>query len=482
MFRRLQATKDGYITNKIVDLIRRERANVGSASTIDMFKLSGINTSGSASGAVDLIELSRGLIKFDLDELRALTGSVLDFTNPTFKCEVSMQDVFGGQPTPSNFTLALLPVSRSWDEGIGNDVVLYNDIDSANFITASSVAGVTTTWFVSGANKQGLLGSDDIDVILSGDLGDGLGVQDLAVSQTFALGTENLSMDVTQLVSATLAGQIPDEGFRLSFVQGEEDDDKTRFIKRFAARHASDRTVRPRLIVKFDDTTQDNQLNSFFDLTNTVFLYNYDRDGLSNLASGSAQTPITGADSLVMRLVTDTPAVLPSGGLFNLVVTASQHTVAGVSVTGTYSASFNLLSTDAELSARLAISESIDFTQVWGSLDATVGYLTQSKYTIKKQDRRTSNRTQRNFMMNITNMRPRYNLTDRARLRLFVQPLDDEDVASSKIPFERDSEIFHKSFYSIRDAFSNDVIVRSRQNRTRPACRPMARGCTSISS
>ena len=174
MYRRLNAVKDTYITNKIVrDSFRATDANVGEAATLDLFKLYDEN---SISGEDDPVELTRILIKFDLNPLRALTGSTLDYTSDSFRCDLKLYDVFGGQTVPSNFKVIAAPLSQSFDEGVGRDVFKFQDIDAANFITASTSAGSANIWFVSGANRQGLLGSDDIDIIGSGNLNDGNGV------------------------------------------------------------------------------------------------------------------------------------------------------------------------------------------------------------------------------------------------------------------------------------------------------------------
>ena len=89
-------SKDTYITNKIIgNSSRAEGANVGYASTVDLFKLYGETTLRGVSGICtiagvehtdkseqecsdlsgtwepNLTELSRGLVYFDLDQLKA---------------------------------------------------------------------------------------------------------------------------------------------------------------------------------------------------------------------------------------------------------------------------------------------------------------------------------------------------------------------------------------------------------------------------
>ncbi len=98
MKRKLRATKDTYITNRIIrDSFRATDANVGLAGTLDLFKLadeSSYTDSGPfVSGTNDPIELSRILIKFDLTPLMALTSSVLDLNNSSFSCTLRLFDV-----------------------------------------------------------------------------------------------------------------------------------------------------------------------------------------------------------------------------------------------------------------------------------------------------------------------------------------------------------------------------------------------------
>ena len=68
MYRILSASKDSYITNKIINnKFRAEDANVGQAGTLDLYKL--YNESTIPSGTDDTHENTRGLIKFDYDEI-----------------------------------------------------------------------------------------------------------------------------------------------------------------------------------------------------------------------------------------------------------------------------------------------------------------------------------------------------------------------------------------------------------------------------
>ena len=98
MYRILPPVKDTYITNRIINnQFRATDANVGQAGTIDVFKLYDEST---ITGETNPIEVSRILLKFNLDPLRAITSSILDISDPTFKCTLKLSDVYGGQTTP----------------------------------------------------------------------------------------------------------------------------------------------------------------------------------------------------------------------------------------------------------------------------------------------------------------------------------------------------------------------------------------------
>jgi len=447
MFKLLKATRDGYITNKIVlNRFRAKDANVGKAGTLDLFKLHDESRSGSAANPQ---ELSRLLVKFDLDPLRALTGSVLDYTDSSFNCTLKMRDVVGGQTLPSNFSMMLYPLSKSFDEGIGRDVASFSDVDVANFLTASVTDGVVSLWTTEGADKKGLLGSTNIDVISSGNLG--AGVVDLWLTQSFTAGDEDLSMDVTTLVSATLAGQLPDQGFRLSFSGSQETDSETRFVKRFISRHSHAQPHKvPTIEVKYNDSLQDHHNIFYFDLSGSLFFNSFERGQPANIASGSSLTRITGNDSVHLTL---------NSGSYSFTVSGSQHSVGSNFVTGVYSASFAIPSTDATLLTEIQNAGSATFTEVWGSVDGTVAY-SSSSLVILEADRSAFAYASEALHVTLPNSRAEYNSTEQARIRVHaIDHDDDSTIVFRKLPRVRPSKIFTKMHYRVRDAHDSEIVI-----------------------
>jgi len=377
-----------------------------------------------------------------------------------------MFDVYGGQTCPSNFKLIVYPLSRSFDEGMGRNIVSFSDLDSCNFITASISGNSAIPWTYPGANKIGLLNTtnDDIDIISSGNLNDGNGIVDLWRQQTFSTGEEDLSVDITTIISGVMKGLIPDHGFRISYSGSQETDKVTRFVKRFASTQTSDYSNRPRIEVLYNDTIQDHHRSFFFNLSGSLFLNNYHRGSYSNIVSGAWARKITGNNSLILRLRTGSWS---RGTFFEKIITASQHKVGDNFIAGIYSASFAVSqftsSNSGEIRQKSALENEIKnagsatFTEIWESLDGIVGYLTSS-FVINSVNRTSFSNQSARLIVNITNMQPQYRNTDIVKFRVFAENID-RPVRYKKLPFVTPSEILTSLFYRVRDVDSGDVII-----------------------
>lgn len=464
MYRLLKCTKDTYITNRIVNnSFRATDANVGYAGTLDLFKLW---DESRIAGEDQPFEYSRILIKFDLETLQQLTSSVLDL-NSNFNARIRLSDVVGGQPVPSNFTVSVIPLSRSFDEGVGRDVAIFRDIDYANWLTASVSNGIVT-WVSGGANASGTLGDNNIDIITQGDLLNGAGVVSLVRNQTFSSGEEELNVDVTDIVSATLAGNLPDCGFRISFSQPVEHMSSTLFVKRFASRHVSNQRLAPKLIVQYDNSYQDNHTNFYFDTTGSLLLFNTVRGELTNIVSGTASTELTGQNALTLKLISGAiePAISSS---YTASFPVSQLTFGNNQVEGIYRANFALSSFHPNLFNHVQKAKSASFTTVWGSNDGTVAFKTGSLVAYA-QDSRSFVSSTTKYVIAITNPKSTYSVTEvpRIRVTLFDGSIDS-GLFFSKLPYERVGLIANKLFWRLIDSTTQEVIIpfESTTNSTR---------------
>jgi hypothetical protein len=448
MYRIFQADKDAYITNKIIsNTLRAVDSNTGQAGTIDLFKLYDENT---FSGESAPIELSRGLIHFDISDLRtSLSRGEFDVNSPDFTCSLYLHDVYGGQTTPTNFSITVYPLSKSFDEGGGRDVVRFEDIDVVNFVTAS-VSGTPTTWSMSGAAYGGSLTTSNVDYFTQGDLGDGLGNVNFGVTQSFSSGQEDLSANVTKIVSGVLAGLIPDSGFRISYIDSQETDQKTRFVKRFASRNTTNTAKRPKLIVTYNDVISDQTQIFEFNTSGSIFLNSFTRGVSSNLLSGSSLSPLTGQNCVVVKL---------QSGSISRVFSGSQHSIGGVSQTGIYKSSFLVNSFDPDIRSYLTGNNAtgLEFGVKWLSADQTVQFATG----VLNVDSRETTYFQQNperYFVNITNMRASYKTAEKFRFRLFIENFT-KDIVTTKTPIENIGVIVDKCYYRVRDFESDDVII-----------------------
>lgn len=449
MYHVFTASKDTYITNKIISVSARATdANVGGASTLDLFKL---YDETPISGETTPNELSRILIKFNLTDISSSLKDKVDFSDSSFRAVLKLHDVQGSQLAPSGFNVMLMPLSKSFDEGKGKDISSLSFLDRANWLTAS-YTNDNNTWSSSGAFASGTMGAANIDLMEDASIG-GTSTY-LLKSQYFPLGTEDLSLDVTTLVSASMTSEIPDHGFLVAFSGSQELDHETRFVKRFASRHTKNPYIRPKLIIEYNDSIRSNNTNFEFNVTGSLFLNNYSRGAAANILSGSANTEVSGDNCLLLKLHT---------GSYEKYFTGSQASVAGITKTGVYSATFAIdrflsasVTSTETLENFIAASGSVTFGQEWLSLDENISYFTGS-LKIDSQNRNVG-LTEKKYRFNIVNLRQEYATTDVPRMEVFITDLAAEKL-SVRIPVKLSTEMIDKVYYQIRDAYNGKILT-----------------------
>jgi len=467
MFYILTASKDTYITNKIINNdYRATDANVGMAATLDLFKLYDESTYTSGSGnsrervTSSVEELSRILLKFDYTPLMGLTGSSLNLNHSSFKARLELQEMTIGAPTPSNFYIVAYPLSRSFSEGVGKDVANFGDVDAANYVTASyTAAGGASLWNMSGSGKGGRMSTTGLDYFTYGTVGSS--VIDFGATQYFEKGPGKISVDVTKAVSASVAGVFTNHGFRISFSGSNEYDQKTRFAKRFASRHTQNDLLHPRLIVTWDNSMDDAHKDFVFNRSGSLFLKNTMGGTPRNFRSGSSLTELAGQNCIMLRLVSASGETTES----SIYVTASQHTGSTSSpnghpgIKGVYSASFLLNRFDSTFFNTLQNNDELVLKEIWSSIDGTVGFYTGS-LTVKKSSPGISSFANRRIIVTPTGHQNEYKVGSTVTFRLFIEDLDaSSKLKAYKVPYSAETLVFDKAYYRVRDASSKKVIV-----------------------
>jgi len=444
MYRKLKSDKDAYITNKFVDGVRAVSGNTGIAGSLDLFKLYGITLTSSGSTKIPQTELSRILIHFDLNELIDLYNqNLIDIDDNTFKCYLSLKDVYGGQPTPNNFSVEVFPLSSSFSEGYGRDTAYFADTDKCNFISASA----DNSWILSGC-EGACFATSPGDYITSSLL-----LPSTKVSQHFKTGEEDLFVDVTNIISATLVGDLPDQGFRISFSSEIEDDKKTYFVKRFASRSAFDETKHPKLIFKFDDSIQDDTSNLYIDASSNLFLYNYVSSQPINLFSASLE--ITGSNCLLLELKTQVSGV----GEYSLFFTGSQHLIGNNPTTGIYSAPVIISSSDANIKINLQQSGSVSFTPIWSSLDFSISYLTGSAIKAYPPERGSRRINPKYYVVNVMDLNNDYRVDDDISIKVNIFDQNNPIIKAQRLPIEIPGLVIRNSYFGVRNVVTNEYEI-----------------------
>jgi len=444
MYRKLKSDKDAYITNKFVDGVRAVSGNTGIAGSLDLFKLYGVTLTASGSTKIPQTELSRILIHFDINELINLYNqNLIDIDDSSFRCYLSLKDVYGGQPTPNDFSIEVFPLSSSFSEGYGRDTAYFADIDKCNFISSSA----DSAWILSGC-------SDACFALTPGDyITSSVLLPSTKVSQHFKTGEEDLFVDVTKIISATLVGDLPDQGFRISFSSEIEDNKKTYFVKRFASRSAFDETKHPKLIFKFDDSIQDDTSNLRFDVASNLFLYNYVSSQPKNLFSASLE--VTGSNCLLLEMKTHVSGV----GQYSLFFTGSQHYIGNNPITGIYSVPVTISSTDVNLRTNLQQSASVSFTPIWSSLDHSISYLTGSTIKAYPPERGSRRANPKYYAVNVSDLNSDYALNDDISVRVNIFDQNNPIIKAQRLPVELPGVVVNNSYFGVRNIATGEYEI-----------------------
>lgn len=424
------ASADTYITNRVIKGEKRERANLGLAGTLDLFKLYGYTSTQAGTGSVPNLELSRLLLKFPIAQL-----SSLPWASSSFRARLIVKDIYGGQTTPDSYSILVCPLSKSWDEGRGRDIALFNDVDSCNYVTASINGGIVNLWNAPGAFSTGSAASS-VDRIID------VNGTDLSATQQFVNGDEDLNVDVTNAVSATLANQIPDSGFCLAMSPEYENDDKTYFVKRFYSRHTQFTNFVPKLVVSWDDSLLDDSPAPTFDAQN-IFVHKHDiRGRLSNFVSSSS-SPV----AVAMRLQTRV-----SGSTRDYVLTGSRFEKGIYVFSGT-------ITLDQPLQDQLQHSGSVTFQKYLQSIDGTVGFATGTSLTFRK-DFDTNAIPTKNVYATVTGVPAAVSVNSLFVARCFIDDLASRtDSAVTRQLRQRATVLYRDVHYSIRQASSSEAVV-----------------------
>jgi len=386
--------------------------NMGLSDILEIFKIFGQASSGSS-------ELSRILVKFPVDQIVSDRNANLIASSGSVEWYLKLYNARHSQTLPKDYTLTVSAVSRSWDEGYGLDMEEYSDIGYANWISAasSSNSGITN-WTTSGGDYHTTPTS----------------------SQYFSNGTEDLIINVSNIVEQWINNTKQNYGFGIKLSSSHENALQSFYTKKFFARGTEFFFKRPVLEARWNSVRKDNRghfyasssLASAQDNLNTIYLYNVVRGRLANI-------PAIGTGNIYVRVFDD-----PSGN--NTITATPNNPITGGWVsTGIYSASFALNTTASEVFDRW-FNSTLTTCFHTGSIDV---------YDLDSQDYNPTNR----YVVSCTNLKTSYYSEEQARFRLFVRKKDWQPtiytVATNFIP----SEMIESASYKLVRVIDNLEVV-----------------------
>jgi len=469
-------------------------ANCGEADILETFSIYGRETTASA-------ELSRILIKFPISDISTdrTAGTVPASGSVNFY--LRLYNAQTSKTVPRDYTLSVMAVSQSWQEGTGLDLEGYKDLTfsknvGCNWMSASNASNAywtdtSTTLLAGGSYLTG-----------AGDTSPGQEVH--IFTQDFTTGLENLEVNITPLVEQWIATSDGDGtsgdgwpnygvGIHLSesfeaFMSGADDprtrryintpdpatsgqsviynpsgSTKSYFTKRFFARGTQYFFKKPVIEARWNDSRQDDRGEFYYssslapaeDNLNTLYFYNYVRGRLTDIPNLGVDKRIyvsvcSGNYNNTVPTASAVQALSPDGsGLASQTygVRTDYPTVVtgGIISTGIYSASF-------AFTGASALTHIFDVWWTGSDTTATVVSSIKQFFTgaIDPATLEASEIAGRpRYYLNITNLRDKYRKDETARFNLYVRNKNWSPTIYSKASTNIETTTIYTASYRV---------------------------------
>ena len=454
--KKYKATKDNTITNAFkLDLnTRATGSNMGASDILEVFSIYGQQTTSSA-------ELSRVLLEFPINSISSDRASGDIPSSGSVNFFLRMFNARHSEQLPSDFTVNVLAVSQSWQEGFGLDMESYKDetedtIDGSNWTNRLKA----TAW----ARPGGEYHSSSYTA----------GVTMPNYTFTFDEGYEDLELDISSMVEEWLAGTHDNYGLGVFLTASQEayvsnssgqadgailhnpdGQEASFYTKRFFSRSSEFFFKVPVIEARWDSTTKDDRGYFFYssslapasDNLNTLYLYNYVRGELKNIpAIGTGQIYL----SVYSGSVDDTE---PSGSKLALsvggdVVSSGDLNVTGGYVsTGIYSASF----------AFTGSSTLKTVYDVWhfGGVEYNTGSFKPNTLVSPNWNHYEQ------YISKITNLKTKYVKDEQARFRVFTRPRNFTPTIYSVAKKEIEGEIIPSASFEVLRMVDERTVINN---------------------
>ena len=410
-------------------------SNTGRSDIVEVYSIYG-RQQASSSTYQGSQELSRILMRFPV------TSISKDRTNSVIPASGSVSfylKLFNAEHTrtvPRDITLMVYPVSQSWQEGEGLDLINYEDLTKgrpgSNWISASN----TDAWdqvggtYVTASNQW-----DHVETLGNPPI----------YSQSFATGLEDLEIDITPLVEVWLDSKLNNYGVGIQLTSSQEayysgstvagfaksfdtgsilnitgGAMQSYYTKRFFARCTQYFFKRPIIEARWDSAKRDDRGNFYYssslapaeDNLNTIYLYNYVRGRLRDIPA------IGSTGSIMVSLYSGSSDNSAPSGSKLLLYDGTTAVTGGWKSTGIYTASIAVTAAATPLDT---------LYDVWwsgsGAGESLESGVTEFVTGAIEPDLDVGFKDIRDpvYYLNITNLKNKYTTQETARLNLFVR-------------------------------------------------------------
>jgi hypothetical protein len=350
------------------------------------------------------------------------------------------------QTTPQSFAMSVNALSGSWQEGYGLDMENYADLTydkvGSNWIKRTG----TTSWDTEG-------GQYFLDTSSS-------------FEQEFNSGLEDMEVDITELVeqwinsAGNVLGSKDRDGLIVKLAPTYEAQSSfnssgsltTHYTKKFFSRTSEHYFKRPVIEARWESTTRDNRGNFYissslappYDNLNNLYLYNYVRGNLQDIANRSANLPSVQLFYSSGSVPEGDPrGFLSSSTAIHNNLTAIRHSK------GVYKV--NIAATSS------VVTDTYPYlVDVW----SYGGVQIHTGSAISPKTYKFSNfNPNKNYVISIPNLKQQYNKRQIERFRLFVREKNWSPNIYSKVVASPETILINSASYQLTRIADDQIVI-----------------------
>jgi hypothetical protein len=443
--KRYTANADTTIANSYLDGGgTAEYSNLGAADSLEVYSIHGRVSQQSA-------ENSRILIGFDYSKISQDRANYLIPASGSVKFFLKMYNVEHPETTPEKYYLSVLPISKSWEEGSGLDLETYTD----SGYDPDDNSGFGANWLYARSGSQWNNPGGDF-------------IASLEKTQYFDDGTENLEVDVTDIVEKHINSQTSSYGFCVKLsasyenVAGNSDSvETTYYTKKFSARSSEYFFKRPIIEARWEPQIKDdypdykisNSLTAITDSNNYVNVYVY------NQYNGIKVPFTTSLTVNNIEVAFYTGSQLTGGGISAV---RSPDTYSRTKIdNSTYKFSFVLDRTDSDLTplANGTVSVITASYKVYNVTGSVTIYSETGSLNIIKETPEQYSIPQSEYTFKILNVKPTYTTKETVNFQVYSRELNWNPNIYTKAVQTLESTRHKNLYYKIVRVADNETIV-----------------------